>query len=279
MGERIGLDILNMMYDASKAIVEDFRDAGDYEGLKLEVYRVFAIELPFEQDVFKSEKEEKLTDRLFHEVLDAFKRKNAKLAHIAYPVVKDVFENQGAMYENILIPISDGKRVYNITCNLKAAYESEGKELQKAFQKSILLYTIDEAWKEHLREMDELRQSVRNASYEQKDPLLIYKLESFGLFKAMVDDVNRKTVSILMRGQVPMREEPVRQAAPERKQDFSKYRTQKDEFGGNSSNTAEQRQPERRIEPVRVEKKIGRNDLCPCGSGQKFKNCHGKGQE
>jgi preprotein translocase subunit SecA len=184
------------------------------------------------------------------------------------------------MYENILIPVSDGKRVYNITCNLKSAYESEGKEIQKAFQKSILLYTIDEAWKEHLREMDELRQSVRNASYEQKDPLLIYKLESFGLFKSMVDVVNRKTVGVLMRGQLPVKEEaPVRQAAPERKQDFSKYRTQKDEFGDNSSNTAQQRQPEKRVEPVRVEKKVGRNDLCPCGSGQKFKNCHGKGQD
>ncbi|MFZ4457234.1 MAG: preprotein translocase subunit SecA [Bacteroidales bacterium] len=280
MGERIGLDILNMMYDAAKAIVEDHRDAGDFEGLKLEVYRVFAIELPFEHDDFKSEKEERLTDKLFHAVLDAFKRKNEKLAQVAYPVIKDVYEHQGAMYENILIPVSDGKRVYNITCNLKAAYESEGKEIQKAFQKSILLYTIDEAWKEHLREMDELRQSVRNASYEQKDPLLIYKLESFGLFKTMVDVVNRKTVSVLMRGQLPVREEvPVRQAAPERKQDFSKYRTQKDEFGDNSSNTAQQRQPEKRIEPVRVEKKIGRNDLCPCGSGQKFKNCHGKGQD
>ncbi|MEI7675514.1 MAG: preprotein translocase subunit SecA [Bacteroidales bacterium] len=280
MGERIGLDILNMMYDASKIIVDEYLDAGDYEGLKLEVYRVFAIETPFEIETFKSEKEEKLTDRLFHSVLEAFKRKTEKLAQVAFPVIKEVYEKQGAMYDNILIPISDGKRMYNISCNLKGAFESEGKEIQKAFQKSILLYTIDEAWKEHLREMDELRQSVRNASYEQKDPLLIYKLESFGLFKSLVDVVNRKTISILMRGQIPIREsEPVRQAAPERKQDFSKYRTQKDEFGGNSSNTAQQREPERRVEPIRVEKKIGRNDLCPCGSGQKFKNCHGKGQD
>ena len=275
MGERIGLDILNMMYDASRVIVDECVDAGDYEGLKLEVFRVFAIETPFEFDIFKSENEDKLTDRLFHAVLEAFKRKAEKLAQIAHPVIKEVYETKGNLYENIMIPVTDGTRMYNISCNLKAAYESESKEVLKAFQKSIMLHTIDEAWKEHLREMDELRQSVQNASYEQKDPLLIYKLESFGLFKTMVDVVNRKTISILMRGQVPMQEQdPVKAAAPERKQDYSKYRTQKDEYGHQGAPAP--RQEERKAEPMRVEKRVGRNDLCPCGSGQKFKNCHGK---
>ena len=181
------------------------------------------------------------------------------------------------MYENILVPITDGKKMYNIATNLKEAYESDAKALIKSFEKSILLHTIDEDWKEHLREMDELRNSVQNATYEQKDPLLIYKLESFNLFKSMVNDINQKAVSILMRGQIPVQDPGnVRQAAAEQKTDYSKYRTQKDSFENQSGR---QRtvpgQPERKLEPVRVEKKVGRNDPCPCGSGKKYKNCHG----
>ena len=159
---------------------------------------------------------------------ETFKRKTERLAEIAQPVIKQVYENQGAMYENILIPITDGKKIYNIACNLKEAYETNSRALVKAFEKSILLHTIDEDWKEHLREMDELRQSVQNASYEQKDPLLIYKLESFNLFREMINDVNSKAVSILMRGQIPIQDPTgVRQAAPEQKTDYSRYRTQK----------------------------------------------------
>jgi len=278
MGERIGLDILNMMYDAAKNIVEEYADSQYYEGLKVEVYRVFSIETPFEAAQLKSEKPDKLTDKLLHAALDSFKRKTEKMAQVASPVIREVYETQGTLYENILIPITDGMRMYNITCNLKAAYESDAKEVVKSFQKAILLHTIDEAWKEHLREMDELRQSVQNASYEQKDPLLIYKLESFGLFKTMIDVISRKTVSVLMHAQIPVREEQeVRQAVPEKKPDYSKYKTQKDQYGENSSSSASQ-QAERKPEPVRVEKRVGRNDPCPCGSGQKFKNCHGKGQ-
>jgi preprotein translocase subunit SecA len=167
---------------------------------------------------------------------ETFKRKTERLAEIAHPVIKQVYENQGAVYENILIPITDGKRVYNISCNLKEAYETGSKALVKAFEKSILLHTIDENWKEHLREMDELKQSVQTASYEQKDPLLIYKLESFNLFREMVNDVNYKAVSILMRGQIPIQDpSSVRQAAPERKTDYSKYRTQKGRHGESGS--------------------------------------------
>jgi len=182
------------------------------------------------------------------------------LAEIAQPVIKQVYENQGSMYENILIPITDGQRVYNIACNLKEAYESGSKALVKAFEKSILLHTIDESWKEHLREMDELRQSVQNASYEQKDPLLIYKLESFNLFRDMINDINSKAVSILMRGQIPIQDPAnVRQAAPERKADYSKYRTQKEGTDnlparGENGRATPQRQPQK-LEPIRVEKR------------------------
>ena len=214
-----------------------------------------------------------------------FKRKSERLAQIANPVIKQVYENQGHMYENILIPITDGKRMYNISCNLKAAYESESKEVVKSFENSILLHVIDEAWKENLRELDELKHSVQNASYEQKDPLLIYKLESVNLFDTMVNKINNQTVSILMRGQIPVQEAPeqaqrveVREAAPERRQDLSKYREQKQDLNDPNQQVAAQQDTREAVkrEPVRAEKTVGRNDPCPCGSGKKYKNCHGR---
>ncbi len=303
MGERIGLDVLNTIYDTSTNIIEQHTaDFMDYEGFKLELFRTFAMESPFDEETFKSTKGNDLIEQLFDEVLKTFKRRMDRLVTVANPVIQQVYENQGAMYENILIPITDGKRMYNVQTNLKEAYETQSKAIAKAFQKSITLHTIDESWKEHLREMDELRHSVQNASYENKDPLLIYKLESFNLFKMMVDSMNRKTAAILMRGQIPVREEQpqqaaqqqaaaaasrriaVQQAAPERRQDMSRYRTEKAEIGSGSRQAEENpnagamaQQQQQKLEPIRTEKKVGRNDPCPCGSGKKYKACHGKG--
>ena len=277
MGERIGIDVVNMIYDTAENITEQFQN--NYDELKLELLRVMALDLPYTEEEFKDIKPQEQVEKVFEAAIKSFKRKSEKLAEIAQPVIKQVFENQGAMYENILIPITDGKKVYNISCNLKEAYESGSKALVKAFQKSILLHTIDENWKEHLREMDDLRQSVQNASYEQKDPLLIYKLESFNLFKVMIENVNSKSVSVLMRGQIPIREpEQVKKANIEEKTDYSKYRTEKEDSSGKSdtAKTAATDTRERRPEPVRVEKKVGRNDPCPCGSGKKYKSCHGR---
>ncbi|HUI32262.1 MAG TPA: preprotein translocase subunit SecA [Dysgonamonadaceae bacterium] len=278
MGERIGIDVLNMIYDTATNVVE--QNQYSYDDMKLELLRVMAIEIPFTEEQFKSLRPQEQEERVFEAAIKSFKRKSEKLAEIAQPVIKQVYENQGAMYENILIPITDGKKVYNISCNLKEAYESGSKALVKAFEKSILLHTIDENWKEHLREMDDLRQSVQHASYEQKDPLLIYKLESFNLFKTMVENVNSKSVSILMRGQIPIQEpEQVKSAAPEQKTDYSKYRTEKEEVSSRAGSSSKNGPPdtrERKMEPVRVEKKIGRNEPCPCGSGKKYKNCHGR---
>jgi preprotein translocase subunit SecA len=277
MGERIELDVLNMIQETSRNIVEDNQD--DYEAMKMELFRVMALEIPFTEEQMRDLKPNEQSEMIFNKAIESFKRKVDRMAEIANPVIKQVYETQGAMYQNILIPITDGKKVYNIATNLKEAYESGSKALVKSFEKSILLHTIDEHWKEHLREMDELRQSVQNATYEQKDPLLIYKLESFNLFKIMVEDINSEVVSILMRGQIPVQNpENVRQAAPEQKTDYSKYRTRKDEMGamsGSKANGTPQPQ-EKKLEPVRVEKKVGRNDPCPCGSGKKYKNCHGK---
>lgn len=277
MGERIELDVLNMIQETSRNIVEDNQD--DYEAMKMELFRVMALEIPFTEEQMRDLRPNEQSEMIFNKAIESFKRKVDRMAEIANPVIKQVYETQGAMYQNILIPITDGKKVYNIATNLKEAYESGSKALVKSFEKSILLHTIDEHWKEHLREMDELRQSVQNATYEQKDPLLIYKLESFNLFKIMVGDINSEAVSILMRGQIPVQNpETVRQAAPEQKTDYSKYRTRKDEMGGMPGSKADGTpQPhEKKLEPVRVEKKVGRNDPCPCGSGKKYKNCHGK---
>jgi preprotein translocase subunit SecA len=285
MGERIGIDILNMLYDVSTAVVEQCYDAQDYDDLKIELLRIMAVEAPFEERAFKSERMQNLSEQIYEKAIQSFKVKMDRLAEIANPVINNVYETQGDKYQNILVPVSDGKRIYNISCDLKEAYDTGAKGVIKSFEKSILLHTIDEQWKEHLREMDDLRQSVQNASYEQKDPLLIYKLESFNLFKTMVDTINKKAVAILMRAQIPVRQaEDVRQAAPESKTDYSRYRTEKSELPGQNSNSREGGQVPPQGEkpkpmPIRVDKKPGRNDPCYCGSGKKYKNCHGRLEE
>jgi len=266
LGERMGVNIMNMIYDSAQSIVET---NPDFDMFQEELMRVLAIDSPVSEEDFRTMKPDVLAEKVFESAMQAFKRKTDKIAEVAFPVIKGVYENQGGHYENILIPITDGKRMYNVPVNLKTAYESEGKEIVKVFEKAILLHTIDDNWKEHLREMDELRSSVQNASYEQKDPLLIYKLESYNLFKKMVDEMNRKAVSILMRGQIPVAErQDVREAAPQKRTNYSNYQIGRE--GGQAAPP-----PERKVEPIRVEKKIGRNDLCPCGSGKKYKQCCG----
>ncbi len=276
MGERIGMDLANMIWDRCETIIEN----NDYEGIRMELFRVLALECPFTEQDYSAKKTPELTEVAFNAAMANFKGKMDRLAQIANPVIKQVYENEGMRYENILVPITDGKLMYQIPVNLKAAYESECKEVVKAFEKAIMLHVIDEAWKENLRELDELKHSVQNASYEQKDPLLIFKLESVNLFDAMVNKINDKTLSILMRGQIPMREpEQVREApietrAQRRQQQYQENRT---ELGDRNQQAAAQHDTRtQRREPVRAEHTVGRNDPCPCGSGKKFKNCHGK---
>ena len=285
MGERIGVDITNMIYDTAAMMVGGAREVMDYEGLQMDVMQVFAMEVPFTEEEFRSTRENILADKLAEEALETFKRRMDTLQKVAYPVIKNVYEERGAMYENILIPISDGKRVYNVAVNLKAAYETECREVVREFEKRMLLFVIDDEWKEHLRQLDELKQSVQNASYEQKDPLLIYKLESFNIFKDMLDRFNRRAIAILLRGQIPTRDpEEVRQAHAQQRQDFSRYRTQKDAVSraaaasGQAAAAARDTREQQRTEPLRVEKKPRPNDPCPCGSGKKYKQCHGKAE-
>ena len=280
MGERIGMDIVNMIWDRCAYAVE----LGDYDNVKMEMFQTLAMEAPFTEEEYNNTKQEVLIEKAFDTAMANFKRKTDRIAAIAYPVIKQVYETQGHMYENIMIPITDGKRMYNIPVNLKAAYENEGKEIVKCFEKAILLHTIDEGWKENLRELDELKHSVQNASYEQKDPLLIFKLESVKLFDAMVNKINNQTISVLMRGQIPVpdpeqvQQVQVREAAPEMPAPRQQYKETKQDLTDPNQQAAasrDTREPQR-VEPVRAQKMPGRNDLCPCGSGKKFKNCHGR---
>ena len=237
------------------------------------------METPVSEEECHSAKKDDLAEKTFQEAMALFKRKTERMAQIANPVIKQVYETQGNLYENIMIPITDGKRMYNISVNLKAAYETESKEIVKAFEKAILLHTIDDAWKENLRELDELKHSVQNASYEQKDPLLIFKLESVNLFRNMVDKINNNTVSVLMRGQIPVQEpRQVREAAPEQPAPRQQYKEEKQDLNDPNQQAAAQQdtREKQKQEPIRSEKTVGRNDPCPCGSGLKYKNCHGK---
>ena len=275
MGERIGMDIVNMIWDRCSYAVE----LGDYHNVREEMFQTLGMEPPFSEAEYIEKSRDELIDLTFNTAMANFKRKMDRMAQIAYPVIKQVQETQGDRYENILIPITDGKRMYNIAVNLKAAYDSEGQEIVKSFEKAILLHTIDDSWKENLRELDELRHSVQNASYEQKDPLLIFKLESVNLFDTMVNTINNNTISVLMRGQIPMQEPgQVREAGPEPRAQRQQYQESKHDLSDpNQQAAAAHDTREQKREPIRAEKKIGRNDPCPCGSGKKYKNCHGRG--
>ena len=275
MGERIGMDIVDMIENRCLNAL----DQPTYEDARMEIFHVLSMEPPFTEEEFHTAKKDDLAMRTFEAAMALFKRKTERMAQIANPVIKQVYEAQGQMYENIMIPITDGKRMYNISVNLKAAYESESKEIVKAFEKAILLHTIDDAWKENLRDLDELKHSVQNASYEQKDPLLIFKLESATLFRNMVDKINNNTISVLMRGQIPVQEpEQVREAAPEPETPHQQYKEEKQDLSDPAQQEAASRdtREQQKTEPYRAEKNVGRNDPCPCGSGLKYKNCHGK---
>ena len=277
MGERIGMDITNVIWDRVVNIIE----TNDYEGCREQFLKILAMECPFDESDFENVKREDLEERAFQSAMATFKRKTDRIESVAWPIIKEVEENQGAIYERIMVPITDGKRVYNIPCNLKEAYRTEGKDVVKQFERVIMLHIIDDCWKENLRQLDELRHSVQNASYEQKDPLLIFKLESAKLFDSMVDDMNNRIASILTRGQIPemQRQEEVHEAAPEQHTQRQNYIEEKADLDDSEQQAAagqDTREGDSH-EPIVKDKMPRRNDPCPCGSGKKFKDCHGKG--
>ena len=281
MGERIGMDITNVIWDRVVNIIE----TNDYAGCREEFLKILAMECPFSEEDFENVRHDELEERAFQSAMATFKRKTDRIESVAWPIIKEVEENQGAIYERIMVPITDGKRVYNIPCNLKEAYRTEGRDVVKQFERVIMLHIIDDCWKENLRQLDELRHSVQNASYEQKDPLLIFKLESAKLFDSMVNDMNNRIASILTRGQIPemQQQQEVREAAPEERTQRQQYTEQKAEINDPAQQAAAQHDTRENIEenhtPLVKDKLPGRNDPCPCGSGKKFKNCHGKGLE
>lgn len=272
-GERLSVDISNMVFDLCEQIVNENTADGDFESFKFELYRTLATESPVNEEEFSKVAPHDITDKLFQKVYSDYSEKRKRLAINTLPVIKDVYENQ-SQYENIAIPFSDGQKEVQIVANLKKSVETEGAEVPLAFEKGITLSTIDNSWKEHLREMDDLKQSVQNATYEQKDPLLIYKFESFELFKTMLQKINKDVISYLIKGDIFMKNQgQIREARLPRGLDRSQMKEGRDDLLSKShSDTQEKEKPQ----PVRVEKRVGRNDPCPCGSGKKFKNCHGK---
>ena len=289
LGERVGIDIANMLYDTIENIANTYEGANFYEDLKLEVFKVLTIEVPFSQQEYRTMSKEAVIDALYQAANEALERKSQRIIEIAQPVIKDWVENRNASGP-IMVPITDGKRIFNLRVDIQEAYNSDCKAIVKEWHKALLLVTIDELWKEHLRELDQLRQSVQNASYEQKDPLVIYKVESFHLFENMLNNLNTKAMSALLRGQIFIKEQreeetqqprqpEVKQAMPERRNDYSQYRASKEDLPGQAAQRAAASAPQGerpRPQPVVAGPKIGRNDPCPCGSGKKFKACHGK---
>ena len=276
LGERIGMDITNIIWDRVINIIQ----TNDYEGCKEAFIKIFAMECPFTEEEFINTPHDVLEERTFQMAMGTFKRKTDRLQEVTYPTIKEVYETQGDRFERIVVPITDGKRIVQIVCDLKEAYETEAKSVIKQFEKNVMLHIIDDCWKENLRQLDELRHSVQNASYEQKDPLLVFKLESVKLFDNMVNEMNDRITSLLMRAQLHVEQE-VREAAPEvrQQQQYTESKENLDEAAQRAArqqDTRESAAPQNRT-PIMKDKMPRRNDPCPCGSGKKFKDCHGKG--
>ena len=270
-GERVDVDVANMMSDFAESFVQQ-SEGTDYESFSIELIRQISIEPGFDREMFKGAHESELVEALSQQIQKVYARRAESLVAQAWPIMKNIYETQRATYENVVVPVGDGKRIYQVIVNIKKAYESKGKELIRAINKTINLVLIDEYWKEHLRDMDDLKQSVQNATYEQKDPLLIYKFESFKLFSEMLEKIAREVLSFLLKAHIPLRQNQDRldKAGSERSRtDLSNTQTSRPDLLTQSAEP-------RSNAPVHVEKQVGRNDPCPCGSGKKYKQCHGK---
>jgi preprotein translocase subunit SecA len=276
-GERLTIDVGNMLYDTCSSIINQHLETRDYENMSLELLRILSIECPVSQQEFMNGKAELITEKIFNEAQRYYRHKSQLVIEKTRNFISEVYQNQGGNIQNIVVPFTDGIKGIQVVANLKKSFDSGGRELISSFEKAIISSMIDDAWKEHLREMDDLKQSVQNAVYEQKDPLLIYKFESFELFKQMMESTNREIISFLLKGVIPQQDPgQVREARPQSRTDMRNLQTSKSDTPegqqkGPNAPTAPKSQP------VRAEVKVGRNDPCPCGSGKKFKNCHGVG--
>ncbi len=272
-GERISVEISNMMYDVIENTISNAQEQRDFESFQLELLKTLAIESPYDEKEFQMLNLEKATNEIFERVYASYREKLLSIKERTYPVIKDVYQKE-SRYENIAIPINDGRKTLNLVVNLKKAFEDGGREVISAMEKNIVLGMIDDAWKDHLREMDDLRQSVQNATYEQKDPLLIYKFESFGLFKLLMERVNKEIASFLIKADIPTQDASNVSEARVRRSDHSNLKEERKDLLSEAHSDTQHTQAS---QPVKVEKKVGRNETCPCGSGKKYKHCHGKG--
>ena len=267
-GEKIEIDLQNMMVDTATVFIDRFKGL-PFDEFQSTLMGQFGVDAGFDEDFYNSAKPHEIESALISHMQEVYRRRMDTLSEKLVPIVKNVYEKQGSMYQNIAIPISDGRKQMTISVNLEKACESEGREISKTLSKNIILYQIDEHWKEHLREMDDLKQSVQNATYEQKDPVVVYKLESYNLFSEMLESLNRDVLSFLMRAFVPLQDRPeAPQRAVRRHTDMSRMQPQHSDLSTNGEQKART--------PVKVDKTVGRNDPCPCGSGKKYKQCHGK---
>ena len=288
-GERLALDLDNAFYIVAEGLVNSFREQDDYEGFKLSTIVNFGIDTQIAQDEYLKGEVNQLSEKLYQEATQNYERKLEELRKQAYPVFKNIRLTKGNNVENVVVPFTDGKKAINVLANLQRTLNSEGRELMSAVERQITLSIIDEAWKEHLRSMDDLKQSVQTAYLEQKDPLIIYKMEAFKLFQHLDSEVNRDIVSFLCHSAIPIgstQPDEIREGR-EQKTDMSKMKVRKDEMvaaGGNGGGVPQEGGGDYydpsagpvKQEPIKVGPKIGRNDPCPCGSGKKYKNCHGK---
>ena len=280
-GERLGIDISNMMYDTVEHYFSELAEDRDFEAFQSRLLRTFGIECPITEAEALSGREEKM-QQVFDAVYSGYRQKAALIAKQALPIINHVKEAHGSRFENIAIPITDGRKTLQVVANIQKCLDSDGREITGSIQRGLCLAMIDDSWKEHLREMDELKQSVQNASYEQKDPLLIYKFEAFNLFKQLLIDMNREVTEFLSLGHLPSPDPNQMQEARQQRTDMSNLRMSRQGMEGTgaakrSPMHTNQGETPQKPQPVHVEKKVGRNDPCPCGSGKKYKNCHGKG--
>lgn len=274
-GDKLSLDISNMLYDVADSIVAQYQEVKDFEGFNLELIRTFSIESPVSAEEFGKLREDELTQKIYHAAEEHYKMKNSFIAGSVMPVIKDVYLNPNNQFENIVTPFSDGMRTIQVLANLKKSYETNGREVVLSFEKGVTLAMIDDAWKEHLRELDDLKQAVQNAALEQKDPLLIYKLESFNLFKEMITKVSKEIITFLIKGGLPRDDRQQQQPQVKLQQQAPQQKSEKLTESRSEEDVQQRQKPKQ--QPVRAEQKVGRNDPCPCGSGKKYKNCHGQG--
>ncbi|NNF01564.1 MAG: preprotein translocase subunit SecA, partial [Bacteroidia bacterium] len=282
-GERLGLDILNMQFDVCESIVNEHHMNADFESYKMDLIKYFSIESPVSEEEFLKDDPQGTIEKTFKAANQHYRAKSKMIHDKAFPILKDIYANRGSVVENVVVPFADGHKQVQVIAPLKKCVESEGKELITSFEKTTSLAMIDDSWKEHLREMDDLKTSVQNAVYEQKDPLLIYKFESFELFKTMMDNVNKEIVSFLFKGYIPVKDSnEVNEAKAPRRTDYDGMKTNEGEraasgtgYRAGAGQQQAQQKEVKKAQPIRKEQKVGRNEACPCGSGKKYKNCHG----